>query len=213
MQNLRHLHYSYRLFTGHKKGQWMAVNAQGLTQLLIAWSDGNKDALDQLMPIVYDELRRLARRYLARERSNHTLQTSALIHEAYLRLVDYQNLAWQNRAHFFAVAAQIMRHILIDHARSYHYAKRGAGAQKVQLDESAIVIEQRAAELLVLDDALSGLAKLDPRRSRIVELKFFGGLNIEEIAEVVGISPATVQREWRAARAWLRHTLRQPRDQ
>jgi len=176
---------------------------EGVTQLLIDWSSGNREALDELMPLVSDELRRLARRHMARERRDHTLQTSALINEAYLRLVDQKDLNWQNRAHFFAVAAQVMRHILIDHARRYHYAKRGAGAQKISLDEAAILTEQRAAEFVALDDALASLAKLDPRRSEIVELRFFGGLSIEETAEVMKISATTVQREWRAAKAWL----------
>jgi RNA polymerase sigma factor (TIGR02999 family) len=181
----------------------MAAAPQGVTQLLIDWSSGNKEALNELMPLVYDELRRLARRHMARERPDHTLQTSALINEAYLRLVDQKNAQWQNRAHFFAVAAQVMRHILIDHARRYHYSKRGAGAQKVALDEAAVFTEQRAAEFVALDDALTTLAAVDPRRSEIVELRFFGGLSIEETAEVLKISSPTVQREWRAAKAWL----------
>jgi RNA polymerase sigma factor (TIGR02999 family) len=181
----------------------MAAASEGVTQLLIDWSNGNKAALDQLMPLVYDELRRLAKRHMARERRDHTLQTSALINEAYLRLVDQKDLQWQNRAHFFAVAAQVMRHILIDHARRYHYEKRGAGAQKIPLDEAAVFTEQRAAEFVALDDALVTLAGLDPRRSQVVELRFFGGLSIEETAEVLKISPPTVQREWRAAKAWL----------
>jgi RNA polymerase sigma-70 factor (ECF subfamily) len=176
---------------------------EGVTQLLIDWSSGNKAALDELMPLVHDELRRLARRHMARERRDHTLQTSALINEAYLRLVDQKDLQWQNRAHFFAVVAQVMRHILIDHARRYHYAKRGAGAQKIPLDEAAVFTEQRAAEFVALDDALAALATLDARRSEIVELRFFGGLSIEETAEVLKISSPTVQREWRAAKAWL----------
>lgn len=175
----------------------------GVTQLLIDWSSGNKAALDELIPLVYDELRRLARRHMARERRDHTLQTLALINEAYLRLVDQKNLQWQNRAHFFAVAARVMRHILIDHARSYHYEKRGAGARKIALDEAAVFTEQRAAEFVALDDALATLATLDARRSEIVELRFFGGLSIEETAEVMKISSPTVQREWRAAKAWL----------
>src|SRR6185503_1652222 len=179
------------------------VAKEGVTQLLIDWSSGNRAALDELMPLVYDELRRLARRHMARERRDHTLQTSALINEAYLRLVDQKDFQWQNRAHFFAVAAQVMRHILIDHARRYQYAKRGAGAQKIALDEAAVFTEQRAAEFVALDDALAALATLDPRRSEIVELRFFGGLSIEETAEVLKISSPTVQREWRAARAWL----------
>jgi RNA polymerase sigma-70 factor (ECF subfamily) len=181
----------------------MSAASEGVTQLLIDWSKGDKAALDQLMPLVYDELRRLAKRHMARERPEHTLQTSALINEAYLRLVDQKEVHWQNRAHFFAVAAQVMRHILIDHARSYYYTKRGAGAQKIPLDEAAVFTEQRAGEFVALDDALVTLAGLDPRRSQVVELRFFGGLSIEETAEVLKISPVTVQREWRAAKAWL----------
>jgi len=181
----------------------MTAVPEGVTQLLADWSAGNPAALEQLMPMVYDELHRLARRHMARERGDHTLQTSALINEAYLRLVDQQGVEWQNRAHFFAVAARVMRHILIDHARSYHYAKRGAGAQKIALDEAAVLTQQRAAEFVALDDALSTLAGLDPRRSEIVELRFFGGLSIEETAEVLKISAPTVQREWRAAKGWL----------
>jgi RNA polymerase sigma factor (TIGR02999 family) len=183
----------------------MAAATEEVTQLLIDWSNGDKTALNQLMPLVYDELRRLAKRHMARERRDHTLQTSALINEAYLRLVDQKDLQWQNRAHFFAVAAQVMRHILIDHARSYQYAKRGAGAQKIPLDEAAIFTQQRAAEFVALDEALEALAGVDSRRSQVVELRFFGGLSIEETAEVMKISAPTVQREWRVARAWLRH--------
>ena len=185
----------------------MAVESEGVTQLLIDWSQGDREAFDRLVAVVYDELRRLARRQMGREPHNHTLQTSALINEAYLRLVDYKSLRWQNRGHFFAVAAQVMRHILIDHARRYHYAKRGAGSQKIQLDEAAIFRGARAAELVALDDALSSLAAVAPARSRLVELRYFGGLSIEETAEVLQISPATVQREWRAARAWLRRVI------
>jgi len=190
----------------------MAPFPEGVTQLLVDWSAGNQAALEQLMPIVYDELHRLARRHMARERPDHTLQTSALINEAYLRLVDQQGLQWQNRAHFFAVAARVMRHILIDHARSYHYAKRGAGAQKIALDEAVVFTEQRAAEFVALDDALDTLAELDPRRSEVVELRFFGGLSIEETAEVLKISAPTVQREWRAARAWLSRFISNTED-
>src|SRR6266568_2361621 len=158
----------------------MPALPQEITQLLLSWSEGDKSALDQLIPLVYPELKRLARRYMGRESPDHTLQTSALINEAYLRLVDQQSVQWQDRAHFFAVSAQIMRNILIDHARKYSYAKRGAGARKVPLDEAATMPEQRAAELVALDDALVELAGVDPRKSQIVELRFFGGLNIEE---------------------------------
>jgi RNA polymerase sigma-70 factor (ECF subfamily) len=178
-----------------------------VTQLLLSWNTGNEKALDELIPLVYGELRRIARQYMGRERPNHTLQTSALINEAYLRLVDHQKVKWQDRAHFFAVAAQIMRNILIDHARRYQSAKRGVGAQQLTLDESVIANRQRASELVALDDALTSLAAFDSRKSQIVELQFFGGLTIEEIAEVVKISPATVKRELQAAKLWLHRIM------
>ena len=180
----------------------------GVTQLLINWRNGDKAALDQLTPLVYEELRRLARGFMGKERPNHTLQTSALINEAFLKLVDQDETNWQNRAHFFAVAAQIMRHILVDHARSYGYEKRGAGAQRVELDDAKVFSEERAGELVALDEALTDLATVDPRKSRIVELRFFGGLNIDETAEVMELSPTTVQREWRAAKAWLQRFIK-----
>jgi len=185
----------------------MPALPQEITQLLMNWSQGDKTALDQLVPLVYPELRRLARRHMDREDPAHTLQTSALINEAYLKLVNQQNVQWQNRAHFFAVAAQVMRHILVDHARTRNYAKRGGGALKLPLDEAAALTEQRAGQLIALDDALRDLAELDGRKSQIVELRFFGGLSLEETAEVMKISPSTVQREWRAAKAWLHHTM------
>jgi RNA polymerase sigma factor (TIGR02999 family) len=185
----------------------MTALTEEITQLLTNWSHGEKEALERLVPLVYPELRRMAKRQMARENPNHTLQTSALINEAYLKLVDSQNIDWQNRGHFFAVSAQVMRHILIDHARQHLYDKRGGGAQHVPLEEAEIIKDERAADLMALDEALSILAKLDSRRSQIIELKFFGGLNAEEIAEVMNISPATVQREWRAAKAWLHHTM------
>jgi RNA polymerase sigma factor (TIGR02999 family) len=178
-----------------------------ITQLLEDWSNGNQAALDKLYPLVYEELRRMARRHLRRERKDHTLQTTALINEAYLRLVDQKHVHWQNRAHFFGISAQIMRRILIDHARRYNYAKRGAGAQKISLDESAMVARDRATELLSLDEALHSLAEIDPRRSRVVELRFFGGLDNDEIAAVLKISPNTVTRDWNLARAWLYQEL------
>lgn len=174
-----------------------------VTQLLLDWGNGDKAALDKLVPVVYQELRRLAGYYMRRERPGHTLQTSALVNEAYMRLVDYKQMHWQSRAHFFAVAAQAMRRILVEHARKRHFAKRGGGAVQVSLDEAATVSEKQAADLIALDDALTGLEAIDPRKSRIVELRYIGGLNIEETAEVLGISPATVQREWRSAKAWL----------
>ena len=182
----------------------MPVLPTDVTQLLIKWSKGDKAALDELMPVIHSELRRLARRYMARERLGHTLQTTALINEAYLRLVDQQGVEWQDRSHFFAVSAQIMRHILVDHARKHHSEKRGVGAQKVALDDVAVANQERAAELVALDEALNDLAALDPRQSQIVELRFFGGLTVEETAEIMKIAPITVMREWRTAKAWLR---------
>jgi RNA polymerase sigma factor (TIGR02999 family) len=178
-----------------------------ITQLLAEWSDGNQAALDQLYPLVYNELRRLAHGYLRRERKGHTLQTTALINEAYLRLVDQKHVHWANRSHFFGISAQIMRRILIDHARRYDYAKRGGGAQRISLDEAAIVAKQRGRTLLMLDEALKSLAKIDPRRSQVVELRYFGGLNNEEIAGVLKISENTVMRDWNMARAWLYQEL------
>jgi RNA polymerase sigma factor (TIGR02999 family) len=178
-----------------------------VTQLLVEWSNGDKAALDKLMPLIHEELRRLAHYYMSRERGGHTLQTTALVNEAYLRLVNRKNVHWQNRAHFFAIAAQLMRSILVDHARSHAYAKRGGGARKIELDEAMLVSQERAAEVVALDDALKGLAEIDPQQSRIVELRFFGGLTIEEVAEVLHLSPATIKREWTTARAWLYHEL------
>jgi RNA polymerase sigma factor (TIGR02999 family) len=178
-----------------------------ITQLLAEWSDGNQSALDELYPLVYDELHRLARRYMSRERQGHTLQTTALINEAYVRLVDQRNVHWANRSHFFAISAQIMRRILIDHARRHGYAKRGGGARQVSLDEAANVTAVAGAELLRLDEALKSLAEMDPRRSQVVELRYFGGLNNEEIAGVLNISENTVTRDWNMARAWLHQQL------
>lgn len=178
-----------------------------VTQLLLAVRAGDEAALDKLIPYVYDELHRLARHYLRRERVGHTLQTSALINEAYIRLVD-QNVAWQNRAHFFGIAARLMRQILVDHARAHKYAKRGgSNAKKVSLDEVSNLAQGKAAELIALDDCLQSLAAIDPQQTRVVELRFFGGLTIEETAEALGISHATVERDWSAARAWLRREM------
>ena len=174
-----------------------------ITQLLAEWRDGNQAALDDLYPLVYAELHRLARRYMSRERKGHTLQTTALINEAYVRLVDQREVQWANRSHFFAISAQIMRRILIDHARRYAYAKRGGGARQVSLDETATVALGDLSEFLRLDEALKSLAELDPRRSQVVELKYFGGLNNDEIACVLKISKNTVIRDWNMARAWL----------
>ena len=178
-----------------------------ITQLLAAWREGNQSALDELYPLVYDELHRLARRYMSRERKGHTLQTTALINEAYVRLVDQKNVHWANRSHFFAISAQIMRRILIDHARRHAYAKRGGGARQVSLDETATMAQGDFSEVLRLDEALKSLAQLDPRRSQVVELRYFGGLNNEEIAGVLNISENTVIRDWNMARAWLHRQL------
>jgi RNA polymerase sigma-70 factor, ECF subfamily len=178
-----------------------------ITQLLVEWSEGSQAALDKLYPLVYGELRRLAHGYLRRERKGHTLQTTALINEAYLRLVDQNHVHWAGRSHFFGISAQIMRRILIDHARRYDYAKRGGGAQRISLDEAAAVAKDRAGALLLLDEALNRLAEMDPRRSQVVELRYFGGLNNEEIAGVLKISENTVTRDWNMARAWLYQEL------
>jgi RNA polymerase sigma factor (TIGR02999 family) len=178
-----------------------------ITQLLAEWRDGNQSALDELYPLVYDELHRLARRYMSRERKGHTLQTTALINEAYVRLVDQKNVHWANRSHFFAISARIMRRILIDHARRHGYAKRGGGAQQVSLEEVAAITPNASRELVRLDEALKSLAEMDPRRSQVVELRYFGGLNNEEIAGVLNISANTVTRDWNMARAWLYQQL------
>jgi RNA polymerase sigma factor (TIGR02999 family) len=178
-----------------------------VTELLIEWSNGDKAALDKLTPLVHKELRRLAHHYMSHERPGHTLQTTALVNEAYLRLVNRKGFHWQNRAHFFGIAATLMRSILVDHARSHAYAKRGGGARKIELDEAMIVSQERAAEVVALDDVLKRLADFDPQQSRIVELRFFGGLTIEETSEVLDLSPATIKREWSTARAWLYREL------
>lgn len=180
-----------------------SLSPQEMTRLLAAWSAGDRSALNELAPLVYEELRRLAHGYMRRERVDHTLQTTALVNEAYLRLIDQRDVRWQNRAHFFGIAAQMMRRILIDHARKRTYAKRGGGARKLPLEEMAVLTDDRSAELIALDEALSSLAQMDERKGRIVELRFFGGLSVEEVAEVVGVSPDTVTREWRRARGWL----------
>lgn len=180
-----------------------------VTQLLINWSNGDQTALDKLIPLVYDELHRLAHHYMSRERPGHTLQTTALVNEAYLRLVDQKSVSWQNRAHFFAVAAQVMRQILVDYARRRQYLKRGGQAVQVSLDEAAVVSQERGADLVALDDALTSLAAVDPRKSQIVELRFFGGLSVKETAEVLKVSPRTVMRQWSLAQAWLYRELNQ----
>ena len=176
---------------------------QEMSQLLAAWSDGDREALDRLLPLVERELHRLAHQYMGRERPDHTLQTTALVNEAYMRLVDQTRVRWQNRAHFFAIAAQTMRRILIDHARRRRYDKRGGGARLLPLDEAAHITDERAAELVALDDALGLLQEVDERKARVVELRYFGGLTVEETAEVLKLSPDTIGREWRRARAFL----------
>ena len=182
-------------------------SAHDVTRLLVAWGNGDEAAHDRLMPLVYDELRRLAHGYMRRERPDHTLQTSALVHEAFLKLVDQKDARWQNRAHFFAIAAQLMRRILVDYARNRRYKKRGGDAHRVELDEPMIVSRERAADVIALDEALKGLAEFDARKSQIVELRFFGGLSIDETARVLSVSPGTVMRDWTMAKAWLRKDL------
>ena len=174
--------------------------------LLRAWSDGDRAALDRLTPIVYDELRRLARHYMRGERPGHSLQTTALVNEAYMRLVDYKRMQWQNRSHFFAVSAQLMRRILVEHARR-HNLKRGGGVQHIALEQTALVGGDRAADLVALDHAMEALAKFDPRKVQVVEMRFFGGLSVEETAEVLKVSPVTVMRDWSTAKAWLYREL------
>jgi RNA polymerase sigma factor (TIGR02999 family) len=183
--------------------------AENLTGLLIEWRQGNKAALNQLTPLVYDELRSIAHRYVQRERNGHTLGTTALVNEAYLRLARQKKIEWQNRSHFFAVTAQVMRHILIDHARRRHFAKHGGAALHVSLAEAELMSPERARELVALDEALEELAHLDLRKSRVVELRYFGGLGLEETAEVLEISVMTVRRDWRAAKAWLYRRMKE----
>jgi len=178
-----------------------------VTQLLIAWSNGNQAAREQLMAAVYDELHRLAHQYMKRESPAHTLQTSALVNEAFVRLVDQKNVRWQNRAHFFGIAAQLMRRILVDHARSKQTVKRGEGVQPVSFDDALYVSDERSAEVIAVHEALEQLAKFDERKGHIVELRFFGGLSIDETAEVLGVSPGTVMRDWTLAKAWLHREM------
>lgn len=178
-----------------------------VTQLLQSWSEGNQEALDKLVPLVHAELHRLARHYMSNERPGHTLQTTELVNEAYVRLIDWKNVRWQNRAHFFGVAAQIMRRILVDFARSRASAKKGGGTQYVSLSEAMTISPDRGEDLIALDDALQSLSELDSRKGRIVELRFFGGLSVEETAEVLKISARTVMRDWGLAQAWLYREL------
>lgn len=183
-------------------------STDGITELLIDWSKGDQAALEKLMPLVYNELRRLAANYLRRERASHTLQPTALVNEAYLKLVDQRNARWQNRAHFFGISAQLMRRILVDHARQHQAAKRGgSNQQRLSITSAEQIAKQPEVDLLALNEALDELTKMDPQQGRIVELRFFGGLSIDETAEVLGVSHATVERDWKMARAWLRRQL------
>ena len=185
-----------------------AENSLNVTQMLNEWSEGKQDVLNELMPLVYEELRRQASRHLRKERAGHTLQTTALIHEAYLKLVDQRNVRWQNRSHFFAIASQAMRRILVDHARERNREKRGGAAENLPLEEAMFAVsKEKPVDLVALDEALTRLAELDRRQARIVELKYFGGLGNEETAEVLGVSNATVRRDWNFAKAWLHQQL------
>ena len=181
----------------------MQSSAHEVTQLLRAWSEGDHEALDKLTPLVYDELHRAAHRYMAQERPGHTLQTTALVNEVYLRLVDVRKVTWQDRAHFFAVCARLMRRVLTDFARSRGYLKRGGDSPHVALDQALLVNLEPPADLIALDDGLNALAAFDPRKSEVVELRFFGGLSVDETAEVLKVSPKTVDRDWKLARLWL----------
>ena len=183
------------------------ISPHDITQLLRAWSEGDEGALEKLTPLVYRELYRLARGYMGREGEGHTLQATALVNEAYLRLIDWKNVQWQNRAHFFAVSAQLMRRILVDYARSRHYAKRGGGVRPVALEEALVVSGDRFAAIVEIDLALQRLEAIDPRRAQVVELRYFGGLSVEETAEVLKVSPITVTRNWNFAKVWLLREL------
>jgi RNA polymerase sigma factor (TIGR02999 family) len=187
-------------------GLMQTPSPDGVTELLLEWKQGDDAALEKLTPLVYDEIRRIAHRFMQRERSGHTLQTTALVNEAYVRLLGQrgpQQIDWNSRAHFYAVTAQVMRHVLIDHARRRRYLKRGAQAQQVSLEEAALMSDERASELIALDEALKTLAELDHRKARVIELRYFGGLSLEETAAILDVSVMTVRRDWRAAKAWL----------
>ncbi len=184
-----------------------SISTHQVTQLLLAWRDGDEGALNRLMPLVYDELHRLARRYMGAEQTGHPLQTTALVHEVYLRLVDANSIDWQNRAHFYAICARLMRRILVDFARTRNYQKRGGRLAHIQLEEAATVPEAVGSEMLAVDEALKQLAAIDSRKSEVVELRFFGGLTVEEIAAALRVSPETVMRDWKLAKAWLLREL------
>ena len=205
------------LYSAHFGALWNAVreehslpapSAQHVTRLLQDWSQGKDAALEELLPLVHQELRRLARRYMFGERPGHTLQTTALVNEAYLRLVNSRQVNWQNRAHFFAISAQLMRRILVDYARARGSQKRGGGVPKVTLDEELMAPQEKGQDLVALDDALKALAHIDPRKCKVIELRFFGGLSVDETAEVLKISPDTILRDWRLAKAWLAREMR-----
>jgi len=185
----------------------LSISSHQITELLVAWSEGDRTALEALTPLVHAELRRLAHRYMGRERAGHTLQTTALVNEAYLRLIDWKNVRWQNRAHFFGVSAQLMRRILVDYARERQYLKRGGGALQVSLSEAAAFTLEHSSDLIALDEALTALSKVDRRKEQVVELRFFGGLSVEEAAEVLQVSAETVMRDWRLAKVWLLREL------
>jgi RNA polymerase sigma factor (TIGR02999 family) len=185
----------------------MTPPPQQVTQLLNDWSSGDQAARDRLMPLVYDELHRLAHQYMKRESKGHTLQTSALVNEAFVKLVDQKNVRWQNRAHFFGIAAQLMRRILVDHARSRETAKRGGGVQAISFDDALYVSDERSAEVVAVHEALEQLSQFDSRKGQVVELRFFGGLSIDETAQVLGVSPGTVMRDWTLAKAWLHREI------
>ena len=182
-------------------------STHSVTQLLEQWNHGDREALEKLMPLIYEELKKMARRYMRQQNPDHTLQTTALIHEAYLRMVKQKEKHFENRAHFFGVAAQAMRHILVDYARERHTAKRGGGVRPISLEEAALVTQERAAEVIALDDALKELEELSKRQSRVVELRYFGGLSVEETAAVLEVSPDTVMRDWSMAKTWLHRAL------
>jgi RNA polymerase sigma-70 factor (ECF subfamily) len=201
-----HLGGTIPLLPDPQEGEAGRAATDQVRKLLRAWNDGDPSALERLTPIVYEELHRLARRYMRGERPGHSLQTTALVNEAYVRLVGYERMQWQDRAHFLAVSAQLMRRILVEHARR-HNSKRGAGVPHVSLKEAALVGDDRPADLVALDDAMNTLAQVDPRKAQVVEMRFFGGLNVDETADVLKVSPATVMRDWISAKAWLYREL------
>ncbi len=191
----------------YKTMDQMEPSSHEVTQLLVAWTNGDQAARDQLMSVVYQELHRLAHHYMKRESPGHTLQTSALVNEAFVKLIDQRNVSWQNRSHFFGIASQLMRRILVDHARSHARQKRGGNAQRLSLNTTAVSTKERVVDLVAIDEALTKLAELDSQKSRIVEMKFFGGLTNDEVAECLNVSSRTIEREWRKSKAWLKGAL------